>query len=282
MIAIVLFSHFSISKDVATNCKLNLSATFDEDYDGYTVIMEEIDNNYEEIINFVGCKDVTIEISGEAVQLDAAIRDNILSFQQIWMLAQEDAENGFCMISWISKNGLTKFRYQYPQVDLWLTNDIYKTPDGKEYHIRNITICKPNIEFETVFSHKETGERIDHEDWGIQFTVSDVSSSEITLRYLQSSNQVIGQLYATHFEIYKRDPFSDLPCRTDNYTENLPFISDLESEYSLSWEKTYGILDSGDYTMYLYLTDTYEEEKVSPLVNNFYDTQIYAIEFTVP
>lgn len=282
LIAVIPYSYFHNSKDVATNCRLTLSASIFEDYGSSAVIVEELDDKIEENINFLGCENVTVEINGEVEQLASAIRDKLLSFQQIWLFAQEDAENGFCTTTWINKNGLAKFCFQYPQVDLWLTNDIYKTPDGKEHHIRSITVCKPGTKFNTIFTHKDTGERIDLENWEVQLTASEVSPSGITFHYLQSSNQVIGQLYATHFEIYKRDPFSELVKNAEYYAEDFPIMPNVEIEHSLSWEKKYGLLDSGDYTMYLYLTDTYEEREMCPLSNNFYDTQVYAIEFTIP
>ena len=64
--------------------------------------------------------------------------------------------------------------------------------------------------------------------------------------------------------------------------ENQPIVPDAESQMSLSWDGSYGALDSGEYTMYLYLTDVYEKEKISPLTNNFYDTQVYTIVFSLP
>lgn len=283
MTAAVLYSRSLISKEDDPVCRLNLSAAFPENSDSLVIPPEELGGNFEEDISYLGCKDVTVEINGETVALEAAIRDGHLSFYQIWLLAQEDAENGFCTLTWECENGLTKFCFQYPQLDLWLTNDIYKTPDGKEHHIRDITVCKPGTEYATVFDDKETGKRIDLEDWGIHFTIEEVSPTGITLRYIQSSNQVIGQLFATHFEIYKRNPIAELskPSGTENSMEDHPIISDAESQMTLFWEQKYGALSTGDYTIYLYLEDKYDNEDVSPLSNNFYDMQVYTIDFTL-
>ena len=284
LIASVLYSCSRMPGEDDPGNRLKLSATAIAGHDGFSVIVKELVGDTDADICCLGCENVTVEIDGKSVPLEEAVGDGRLSFNKIRLLAQEDAEKGFCTLTWECENGLTKFCFHYPQLDLWLTDDIYKTPDGKEHHIRDITVCKPGKEFAVVFNDAETGDRIDLEDWGIHFTVVQASPTGITLRYFQSSSQVIGQLFATHFEIYKRDPWSELTggAGSSMSMENQPIVPDAESQMSLSWDGSYGALDSGEYTMYLYLTDVYEKEKISPLTNNFYDTQVYTIVFSLP
>jgi hypothetical protein len=224
----------------------------------------------------IGLTDVTIDLGGNVMDLGNALREGKTSLSEISFLAQSDSQSGFCTEGWKSKNGLAEFRYSYPDFDLWIVDDIYETPDGLQHLIRGITLCQPGSD--VAFLHNE----LDQEDWGIEFSVAEASQTEITLNYTQSGGQVLGQLMTYGYAISRLNPMEGIAL-LDNapLQEQKPISMNGQGTLCLDIETYFGALPAGQYGMYLYLQDAYNEEDVSPLTRNYHDVQCYWIEFTV-
>lgn len=224
----------------------------------------------------IGLTDVTIDLGGNVMDLGNALREGKTSLSEISFLAQSDSQSGFCTEGWKSKNGLAEFRYSYPDFDLWIVDDIYETPDGLQHLIRGITLCQPGSD--VAFLHNE----LDQEDWGIEFSVAEASQTEITLNYTQSGGQVLGQLMTYGYAISRLNPMEGIAL-LDNapLQEQKPISMNGQGALCLDIETYFGALPAGQYGMYLYLQDAYNEEDVPPLTRNYHDVQCYWIEFTV-
>lgn len=224
----------------------------------------------------IGLTDVTIDLGGNVMDLGNALREGKTSLSEISFLAQSDSQSGFCTEGWKSKNGLAEFRYSYPDFDLWIVDDIYETPDGLQHLIRGITLCRPGSD--VAFLHNE----LDQEDWGIEFSVAEASQTEITLNYTQSGGQVLGQLMTYGYAISRLNPMEGIAL-LDNapLQEQKPISMNGQGTLCLDIETYFGALPAGQYGMYLYLQDAYNEEDVPPLTRNYHDVQCYWIEFTV-
>lgn len=224
----------------------------------------------------IGLTDVTIDLGGNVMDLGNALREGKTSLSEISFLAQSDSQSGFCTEGWKSKNGLAEFRYSYPDFDLWIVDDIYETPDGLQHLIRGITLCQPGSD--VAFLHNE----LDQEDWGIEFSVAEASQTEITLNYTQSGGQVLGQLMTYGYAISRLNPMEGIAL-LDNapLQEQKPTSMNGQGTLCLDIETYFGALPAGQYGMYLYLQDAYNEEDVPPLTRNYHDVQCYWIEFTV-
>lgn len=245
---------------------------------GDAYISQEIGQDGTSGIGFccIGLKDVTIVIDGISMELENALRESKTSLGEILSLAQMDVRAGFCTESWKSKNGLAKFCYSYPDFDLWITNDIYETPDGLQHLIRQVTLAKPGGNVVSVYNE------LDQEDWGIEFSVAEASPTEITLNYTQSGGQLIGQLFTCGYEISKLDPMEAVVrLDTTQLQDQMPIMMNAQSSLTLDIETYFGTLPTGQYGMYLYLQDQYEEEDIPPLTRNYHDMQCYWIEFTI-
>ena len=224
----------------------------------------------------IGLTDVTIDLGGNVMDLGNALREGKTSLSEISFLAQSDSQSGFCTEGWKSKNGLAEFRYSYPDFDLWIVDDIYETPDGLQHLIRGITLCQPGSD--VAFLHNE----LDQEDWGIEFSVAEASQTEITLNYTQSGGQVLGQLMTYGYAISRLNPMEGIAL-LDNapLQEQKPISMNGQGTLCLDIETYFGALPAGQYGMYLYLQDAYNEEDVPPLTRNYHDVQCYWMEFTV-
>ncbi len=249
-------------------------------HDGDAYISETIQQGGNEASDIGFCcaylTDVTIDLDRTIMDLGNALREGKASLGEISFLAQSDARAGFCAESWKSENGLAEFCYSYPDFDLRIINDIYETPDGLQHLIRNLTLCEPGTNVVHVYNE------IDQEDWGIEFSVAKVSPTEITLNYTQSGGQLVGRLMTCGYDISRLNPMEAV-MDLDNapFQEQMPISMNTQDSLTLDIETYFGALPAGQYGMYLYLRDTYEEENVPPLTRNYHDMQCYWIEFTV-
>lgn len=257
--------------------KLQISVA--HDYSAYTT--EEFPHGMDDTSSIEFCcngvADVTIDLDGTVMDIGSAIRENLISFGEIFSLVQQDTQAGFCTESWKSKNELVHFCYSYPDFDLWFTNDIYDTPDGLQHLIRDLCLSQPGDNVIFVYSE------LDQEDWGIEFSVVEASSSEITLAYTQSGGQIIGRLMTCGYEISNLDRREGLSrLEGSGFEEQMPISMNAHDNITLDISTYFGPLPAGHYGMYLTLQDQYEEEDMPLLTRNYHDMQCYWIPFTVP
>ena len=270
--------------------RLLISAEADPDSVFVTIPQEQLGGNFCNDITYHQLSNVSIDIGGTSVKLEDAIRDGLITAEEITAYARIDARNGICKETYSSNNGLSRFAYTYSDFEVEIVHDIYETPDGQQHLIQQIGFYPPNISRN--FSHSYIddtspyGYSIAREDWGIEFEITEVTGSGLVLAYTQSGGQQIGQLSLQNYIILSEDgTLPKLDSADDTPILERPPVSELQmnaqGEIEFDWQATYGNLPSGEYTLHLYVYDIYDESQVHPLMRNFTDNQRYTLTFSV-
>lgn len=275
---------------------LRISAVTDKNADFKIIPIEQ--GNYKKI-TYLDVNNVTINIGGTRMRLEDALLKGFVSIDEIIAAARKDAKDGLCGEVAMSKNGLTEFRYYYQEFTLRYIYDVYETPDGGEHLITDFLIY--GVGSDPQFVHEvdeEIGTPIDYEDWGLNFEVSQLDSSSITIKCSQSGGQQLGKLNVGGVVLFKKNPNS---CELEhipslNEEGDLAFFAGGENwrpdpndfltmegtkELSLNFAQLYGKLPAGKYEISMLIVDCYNKEDVHSLMRNFYDRQWYAIEFVI-
>ena len=265
---------------------LRLSVSFDDDADYVEYTSDELGGNFSEklIYNF-NITSVTIDIDGQSMPLNEALRDGFITEEEIFCDARLDAREGFCEETYESLNGLTNFTFAYPDYNIRLLYDIYESPSGEQRLISEMVVYEKDTGLAPchLFVDDETGEIYDLEDWGLSFEITEVSPTGMTIRCTHSGGQQIGQLEATGYYLSSNGLFLLLNDGSESSPpmDNVVFKDDDVTEFTLDWAEPYGQLSSGEYRIMLYVHDVYDESQKHPLMRNFYDTQIYNLDFTI-
>lgn len=284
-------------EDGLSKRNLRLSATTDRNEPDKVIPLEQ--GNFPEA-NYWSVKDVTVQLDGTRMPLEDALCQGLVTVDDVIASAREDAAVGRCKESSQSKNGLAVFRYHYPAFNLQSLYDIYETPDGWRHRITDFSVY--GIGRDPGYSigwDEETGDPIDYEDWGLTFTVTQLSPSGVTLECAQSGGQQFGRLNVAGLMLSRKNPDTqdwerveplDASIGADIYKayseitpkpeDDLAMGGTKELTYDL--EAMFGRLTAGEYKISLKIVDCYDEADVPPLSRNFYDIQWYAVkEFTV-
>ena len=285
------------AEDGLSKRNLRLSATTDRNEPDKVIPLEQ--GNFPEA-HYWSVKDVTVQLDGTRMPLEDALCEGLVTVDDVIASAREDAAVGRCKESSQSKNGLAVFRYHYPAFNLQSLYDIYETPDGWRHKITDFSVY--GIGRDPGYSigwDEETGDPIDYEDWGLTFTVTQLSPSGVTLECAQSGGQQFGRLNVAGLMLSRKNPDTqdwerveplDASIGADiykAYSEITPKPEDGlamggTKELTYDLEALFGSLDAGEYKIILKIVDCYDEADVPPLSRNFYDVQWYTVkEFTV-
>lgn len=231
-------------------------------------------------ITYAGVKDVRVQLSGGEKALAQALSDGDISLGEIFAYAQLDARNGICREKYTSKNGLAQYCYTYPEYRLYLVHDIYELPNGTAIPVQELRICDPSEEegVTSVYTD-EAGSILDVEDWGLTWTVAEVTPTSAKLRCTQQGGQQLGQLAVTTCMVSRQDG-SEGP---QLFGVDIPLTMGGDSEITLDWTEEVGALAPGQYTLKLGVEDRYDPDAVHPLLlmHNYKDIQGYPLDMTV-
>ena len=227
--------------------------------------------------------EVTIDLDGQTVDLEEALRENKISGDELVALAKLDAAQGVCNEVAESKNGLTEFTYHYPEFSLHHVYDVYETPDGKQHLIKDLSLYGVKNTPTYFYSFDEDGNPIDYEDWGLDFQVSEADSGKMRLTCSQSVGQQAGTLELALALLFKSGEDAPIePILPNGEAAAATEITmDGVTEISFDFEKTYGKLPAGDYELTLQMKDQYEKASLSTLTRKYHAAQWYSIEFTI-
>ncbi len=251
----------------------------DEDYRGY----DTGDGEFQGSVWYNGLADVSITLDGQQVELETALMDGSVSLEELYAWAQIDARSGVCRELSNSINGLAIHVYRYGDYDVKIINDLYETPDGSQYPISTFQLYKAGTaaaDSVPTFLPEGAGPgaRIDREDWGLELTVAGCTAGSVTLHCVQSGGQQIGQLRTGEYQLISME--QDVLYSTAAYAMATLTMGG-EKDFTLDWSSDLGELEAGVYILRLYIDDIYDPEDVHPLMNNYYDRQIYDVAFTV-
>lgn len=256
---------------------------------------EELNGNYPgSLVYSYELSQVDILLSDTSMPLDQAIREGLITGEELTAMAFADARDGLCTQSAHSINGLTKFIFRYPgQFDLSVICDVYETPDGKQHLMNEIRVDPYLSADDSQGYYMEMDEDgsltyIDAEDWGLTLECLSVSPTGMTLKITQADGQHAGQLSIDYYMIYDRDTSTDLTT-SEGYVGAAAGISPAAAianngttEITFDWTETFGTLESGSYSLILVIADLYDTSDVHPLQRNYHDSQTYSVAFTIP
>ena len=265
---------------------LRLSVSYHADADSVDFTSDELGGNFTEGLSYrLNITGASIEIDGQSMPLNEALRDGFITEEEIFCDARLDAKEGFCEETYESLNGLTNFTFTYPGYKLRLLYDIYECPDGEQRLISYMVVYGRDKDLSPchLFIDEEKEVIYDQEDWGLDFEITEVSSTGLTLRCTQSGGQLIGQ---PEIQSYWLVPRSGKDLTRNEGFEATPSLNatlqtDDVTELTIDWTAPYGQLPSGEYEIDFRIKDIYDESQKHPLMRNFYDTQFYVLYFTV-
>lgn len=284
-------------EDGLSKRNLRLSATTNRNEPDKVIPLAQ--GNFPEA-HYWSVKDVTVQLDGTRVPLEDALREGLVTVDDVIASAREDAAVGRCKESSQSQNGLAVFRYHYPAFNLQSLYDIYETPDGWRHRITDFSVY--GIGRDPGYSigwDEETGDPIDYEDWGLTFTVTQLSPSGVTLECAQSGGQQFGRLNVAGLMLSRKNPDTQdwervEPLNASTGADTYKAYSEITpkpeddlamggtKELTYDLEAMFGRLTAGEYEISLKIVDCYDEADVPPLSRNFYDIQWYMVkEFTV-
>lgn len=265
--------------------RLRIDLEVDEDAPYAEFTPEDLGGNVEMPLTYNDVTNVSIEVGGEVLHLEDAIRDGKITVEELLAYARIDHRNGLCQERTKTSHSLTTFIYRYPKFDLRVVYDIYKSPDGKEHLIKDVDICDNAYDIVTVYSDDD-GTPLSQEDWGLTIEPVSATHTSVTLRCTQAGGQQIGDLVT---DIYWLDTpeGESLPRRPELGQANVdqyPKITiprDTVSEITIDWTDIYGEILSGTYTFDLHLRDVFDPGQVHPLMDDYTDHQHYQVSFTI-
>lgn len=289
---ICFFNHDFEIKKANTNPpshprKLTISVTNDSNMRFTVIPSEKLGGNFNSNIVYLGVTDVNIDFDGETISLEQAIREKRTTAAEIFANARMDAQNKICTEQYESIHGLSSFLYHYPEFKLYIVYDIYETPDGQQHLIEELSVYNNTASIGSHFyidNESKFGYFLDREDWGLNFCIEEVTPYSIKLNYSQSDGQQIGDLIIENYSIFSpnnTDYVKSLDGSVGFHPLNIPVAINGTSQIFIDWSKTYGKLDKGNYQLRLDVSDIYEKSQVHPLMENYYDTQPYYVEFTI-
>lgn len=231
-------------------------------------------------IHYVDVCDVRIEVDGTVYYLEDAIREELISLEQIYAYSRIDARLGCCETFTKVRNGLTFLAFRYPEYELRFTYDYYFLPDGEHRLVNELYISKNRYNVDS------SANRVVQEDWGVTFEVSEVNSSSVTLRCTQSGGQQLGELIVDFFYIESTREQDSIPrlngfTDIDSYQPKVIISRGTVSEITLDWTDIYGELPPGDYLISLKVRDVYDSADTHPLMSKFETRQSYTVPFVI-
>lgn len=264
---------------------LRIQVTAAPDADPTVYSCADLEGSFNQDIQFDGVTDVTIQIGENTMLLIDALRQGLITDEEIFLFARMDAARGICQESSASVRGVTNFTYTYPEFDLRIVYDLYETPDGQQHLISDMGIYLPNSEEGPYvpFINPATDDWYDREDWGLEFQVASVSSEGMTLNCHHSGGQQIGTLQTRYYAIRNNKGY--LPQLDGDYSgpsHHQILNLNSETQLTLEWADQFGQLTSGRYVLELHVEDIYDESMVHPLMVNYHDLQCWVIEFEIP
>lgn len=266
--------------------RLRIDLEVDENAPYAEFTPEDLGGKAEMPLTYNGVTNVSVEVEGEVMHLEDAIREGKITLEEILAYARIDHRNGLCQERTQTSHSLTTFIYRYPKFDLRVVYDIYKSPDGKEHLIKDMDICDNAYEIYTAYSDDD-GNSLSREDWGLALEPVSATHTSVTLRCTQAGGQQIGDLVTDIYwldtpdgESLPRRPELGESASVDQYPK-ITIPRDAVTEITIDWTDIYGEILSGTYTLDLHLKDVFEPDQVHPLMEDYTDSQHYQVAFTI-
>lgn len=272
----------SISTSAEETSYLEIEVTpLEHEYEFFSP--DDLNNTIDLPLIYLGLKNVYITINQSTYNLETAIRDNHITVPEIFAYARLDSDAGFCQEEYKSINGLTTFKYNYPEFTLQIVYDVYETPDGKQHLINDIAIFNKGETLRRMYTGTD-GALLDLEDWGLTFEIKESNSTSVQIKCTHYNGQQLGEIVPKLYYIVT-ETGKELPTITKNESKYIeiyanPVKQNSSSYLTVDWINEYGELPNGSYKLWLLFEDKHDKE-ITPLIRNFYDEQAYWINFEI-
>lgn len=262
--------------------RLKITADTDPHADSQHFSSDELGGRFSYGLTYKTVENVRIELDGEILPLEEAIRGGAISEGENFDQARTDAENGFCEESWESEHGLSNFTYVYPECSVRLIYDVLEAPDGRQHLISYMAVYSPEIILGPYFNFRDADrESLCREDWGLSLEVADASATGAVISCAQSGGQQIGELKVVGYYIAILDEKGGYVDSYDPVWVEQPLEMGGTTELTLDWEGSLGALPPGKYKAQLEIYDIFDKSQVHPLMEDFFSRQIFETDFTV-
>lgn len=259
----------------------------------------DLGGNYDGLITYSLIKDVTISLDGESYPLEGAIKNGYITVDEIIALARKDAKAGICQESTQTNLGLTSFTYLYEKpfmFELIYTNDVMETADGEKVLVQTLSIAKhepsknpmPNDTISKYIEDDRVIHSFSKEDWGLTFTLKEVTEDSIILHYTQTGGQQYGDLMVSGasfglpdgmegtFSTDRSFCFDPIPIEMDSSDTLVIPLTFVDSYGKATTEHP-----AGSYSLRLFVDEEYDPAQMPDLMKNYTDHQIFSAFGTV-
>lgn len=275
--------------DVDSGFEITVNPLEGVGFDSFT--SEDLGGNYSGGFAYSGLSEVNIHIGSETLPLHEAIRDSLITVEEIVAQAKIDAsDRSICKMDYSTEFGVTTFVYHYfSGYDIVYRHDVLEAPNGEEYLLEDFVITEfgggDNIHLGwQVYNEDGTLTDLIAEDWGIAFSVSEASPTSLTVAYTQQDGCQAGMLTVSYFNIYHIENSNwNLAVQPDNNAFSpITLASDTSDMFTLDLSVFTEELSSGNYVLWLQICDVYEKTQLHPYQTKYKDIQSYQVMFTVP
>ena len=266
----------------SSNPALKLTVTADSTAGVINLTEEQLGQNCAFSLVYYNVSDVTITIGKKNYPLSDAIRDGLVTVEQIIAQAQSDSrDRSICREKFSTDYGCTTFIYQYNDYDIVYRYDVFECSDGQTHLFKDIVITPFDQGRSVHLGYTvEYPSDLLYEDWGLSFAIQEAGADHIEFAVTQSEGQHANQLILESFWLNDSDDKAVIPHQMLETATEL--LNDDITTLAIDWPKEFDTLAPGVYKLYLLVSEQYEQEDVHPLQRNYRDTQTYSIEFTVP
>lgn len=255
----------------------------------YKEFLPEDLSNHANAIVYHGLSEVNVSLNGETMKLEQAIKDGLVTIEEIISQARIDAKNSHCAESYVSTNGLTTFTYRYKDFEIFYTADIFEAPDGEPYLIQDFRIAQPGIyrNYAPSLSYADQdGDYINlaRENWGINFEVTASSPSELKISISQSGGQQFGRVFITDIFLCSVQDGSTKIFKTPEILKEgstFEIQQEKNSELNIDFSKDDFSLPEGNYLLEICVDDIFDHAELHDFCRDYTTRQFYSVNFQV-
>lgn len=274
---------FFMSKDFQTPEpeRISMKVVVDETGESTYFSAEEVGTACDYSIGYYQVKQVTVNVEGQSYDFIEAIRNGIVSIEEIIAQAKLDSNDPkVCREKFVSDLGTSTFTYRYNDFEIVYRYDVFECADGQMRLLKDFIFApygqghNVSLGFE-----KETFQSLLYENWGLTFSISDASPNAIRLICEQQDGQQARNLALRGYWIGDQEGNVTIPLI---YLENeINLLLNGTTEFDLNFPSEISELSPGSYSIWLQVSEVYTPDDVHPLQKNYCDIQFFGIEFVV-
>lgn len=219
------------------------------------------------VLEYQGVSKATVHLASGDMDLRDAVDSGDVSLPRLVAQAEEDAAEGICEQRFYCDNETARLCwtvYRYPGFTMGVMTDMYEERLLEErYLFKYVVLAPADADISgpcTLRRDDETFASICRKKWGLTVNPLNVTSSGLTLKCTLSDEWFDGEIYIGDILTLAREKdgeWETLQPLKETQRLNSDQIKALgqsvptggEAEYAISWEDSYGQLESGTYNL---------------------------------